>query len=498
VAAPARNRISVRCLLVRFAVENYAACVSLILALTFINSFWHLATNVVSDLDEARYGVAASEMLHRHTLLVATYGGTPEYWNLKPPLGYWMQELAFRVFGPSVFAMRLPAALSALGVVALTMYICRRWFGRRPALLAGTIMATCFGFFSYHGARSGDLDSPLTLILMVAVIQIPTLVNSAGSRLLCAAMFALGFLLKSFAILPFIMVTLAHLAWSGEWRNSRWRDWWLPLLLLIGVIFGWAYARSRIDGSMYFVNRMVREDLLWRSTQVIDNETSRPYGYLLVLLDRFAPWPVIVGCTAFVGKRAAALCSAESRLLWLWVLVPLVMFSLARTQHHWYLDPTYPGWAMLAALALVQAFALSTAHARTSLVILVCLGLLFGEARVLLRIGRTDRITANQAFLTSLSNHALLPENTLIEAQFQLSHSERFILQVVDNYRVTEAGSPQLANSLLLPNETPRVLLFRKSQARLAMGSLASAFAARPLIETSDYLLWQIGKVRGR
>jgi hypothetical protein len=153
---------------------------------------------------------------------------------------------------------------------------------------------------------------------------------------------------------------------------------------------------------------------------------------------------------------------------------------------------------MLAALALVQAFTLSTAHARTSLVILVCLGLLFGEARVLLRIGRTDRITANQAFLTSLSNHALLPENTLIEAQFQLSHSERFILQVVDNYRVTEAGSPSLANSLLLPNETPRVLLFRKSQARLAMGSLVSAFAARPLIETPDYLLWQIGKVRGR
>src|ERR1700682_3828589 len=92
-----------------FALRHYAKCVAAILALALINCFWKLSSTVISDLDEARYGVSANEMLHQHSALIATYAGKPEYWNLKPPLGYWMQELAFRAFGPTVFGMRLPA-----------------------------------------------------------------------------------------------------------------------------------------------------------------------------------------------------------------------------------------------------------------------------------------------------------------------------------------------------------------------------------------------------
>lgn len=78
----------------RIALRHYRIWAALVLLLAWLNCFWRLSSSVVSDLDEARYGVAASEMMRSHSMLIATYAGRPDYWNLKPPLGYWMQELA--------------------------------------------------------------------------------------------------------------------------------------------------------------------------------------------------------------------------------------------------------------------------------------------------------------------------------------------------------------------------------------------------------------------
>jgi len=421
-------------------VRYYRVGVAATVLLAWVNCFWRLSTSKVSDLDEARYGVAASEMLRSHSALVATYAGRPEYWNLKPPLGYWMQELAFRLLGSTVFAMRVPSALCALALIALTVTVTRRWYGRREALLAGLILASCFGFMSYHGARSGDLDSALSLLLLLAMVQAPRLAQSPRARLLCAAMLSLGFLLKSFAILPFVLSAGLYLLWSGDWRRIRARDWIPALLLFCGVVLGWIVARVHHDGSMYFVQRMFREDLVWRSTRVLDDETVKPLGYLAVLAERFAPWPLLLAAAPLCVRPHRAVRDAHTQLLLLWALVPLVAFSLARTQHHWYLDPTYAAWSMLSAIAAIRLIGSSAPSLRLPLLGLLVLALLLCEVRVLWRIGWTDRRPPNQTFLMSL--HARLPADELIYAPFPVSHSERFILEVVDGYHVSEVPAP--------------------------------------------------------
>ncbi|HEX4023703.1 MAG TPA: glycosyltransferase family 39 protein [Steroidobacteraceae bacterium] len=416
-----------------------------------MNCFWRLSSTAISDADEGRYGVAASEMLRSHSLLVATYAGRPEYWNLKPPLGYWMQELAYVGFGPTVFALRLPSALCAMALIALTLWVCQRWYGRRHALLAGLILTCCFGFIAHHGARNGDLDSALSLIVLGTVIQIPRLAQSARSRLLWAGLLALGFLLKSFAVLPVVLFTALYLAWSGDWRRSRWRDWLPALALLAGIIGAWVLARYRVDGSMYFVDRMMREDLLQRSTQVIDPGTSKPWGYLEVLLDRFAPWPLFILAAALLRKRWHAPQRCASRLVLLWALVPLVTFSLARTHHHWYLDPSYPAWSILAAGALLELLALSAGGRRVALSSLLVLAVLFCEGRILIRIGLKDRRPPNQVFLMSLQDHALIPASQTIEVAFPLSYSERFILEVVDGYHLVAGDQRRTVPTASIP-----------------------------------------------
>ena len=439
-ARPAAHPRSLNYRLGHLVLRYYNAGVAATVLLALVNCFWRLSTNKVSDLDEARYGVAASEMLRSHSVLVATYAGRPEYWNLKPPLGYWMQELAFRLLGPTVFAMRAPSALCALALIALTINITRLWYGRREALLAGLILASCFGFMSYHGARSGDLDSALSLLLLLAMIQAPGLAESSRARLLCAAMLSLGFLLKSFAILPFILSIGLYLFWSGDWRRIRMRQWIPALLLFFGVVLGWIVARVHHDASMYFVRRMFREDLVWRTTRVLDDETVKPWGYLAILAERFAPWPLLVAAAPLCMRGNRVLRDARMRLLLLWALVPLLAFSLARTQHHWYLDPTYAAWSMLSAIAAIRLIGSSVPSLRLAVVGLLVAALLLCEVRVLWRIGSTDRRPPSQSFLLSL--HSRLPAGELIYAPFPVSHSERFILEVVDGYHVNEVPAP--------------------------------------------------------
>jgi 4-amino-4-deoxy-L-arabinose transferase-like glycosyltransferase len=464
----------------RWAIRHYAACVALISLLAAVNCFWRLSSNVLSDLDEARYGVAASEMLRTHSGLVATYGGQPELWNLKPPLGYWLQEASFRVFGPTLFALRFPAAICTLVVVALTMSFCRRWYGSRAALLTGLLLTTCFGLVSHHGSRSGDLDSVLTLIMLTAMMQVPQLATSGVARLLCAGAFAFGFLLKSFAILPFMLVAAVYLLSSGDWRRMPRRIWLMPALLFFSIVVAWMALRCWTDGSIYFVQRMFAEDLLQRSTQTIDQETYKPWGYLAVLLDRFAPWPLFILASLSLRRPKPSEKidrHAASHLVWLWALVPLVAFSMARTQHHWYLDPSYPAWSILAAVAVWRLLRCVSDNRRWMVGTLVILGLLFCESRVLFRIFRTDHLPASQAFLLSLRRPDHLPLDRCLVAAFSLSHSERFILEVIDGYRVSDPDLSSNAacseQALLLSRRwrTPTALMLRPDVKLVSAGA---------------------------
>src|SRR5436305_1686032 len=275
-----------------------------------------------------------------------------------PPLGYWLIALSFYLFGVSPLTLRLPAALFALGTVALTMALCRRYLNRRAALAAGLMVATTFGLFSHHGARSGDLDSALTFLLVLAVSLIPRLADSPGRVIGFSALLAAGFLLKSVAILPILLVALLYLAWTGSWRRLRPAACLAGAALFLAGAGSWALGRWHADGSPYFLQRMVGEDLLARSLREIDKGRSYPLSYVVSLFDRFAPWPLLILGGLFTagaagrGRLQAVLGSRGFRmapLLALWTAVPLVLFSIARTHHHWYLDPVYPALAMMAA-----------------------------------------------------------------------------------------------------------------------------------------------------
>jgi 4-amino-4-deoxy-L-arabinose transferase-like glycosyltransferase len=490
-----------------FVSRHDRLCALLVVALMAVNVFLGLATSSVNDFDEARYGVSAFEMQQHRAFVVTTYAGKKELWALKPPLGYWLMALSFSLLGGSALALRLPSALCSLATVAVTMRWAGRWFDRRLAILSGLIVATSFGFLSHHGARSGDFDACLTLILLLVAVRLPGLGESPWRMLPLALLFACGFLLKSFAIAPMVLVAGSYLLWTGAWRRQR----LLPCLAALGVfgaiVGAWAFARWRADGSPDFLIRMFREDVVERSTSIVDKSNSSPLGYVTALFDRFAPWPllmIVAGGVALLdgrlrrpgriphprSSRAAGGRGQVLALLFLWVTVPLTLVSLVRTQHHWYLDPSYPALAMLAAGSALFLVERSPGRLRSlALLGLVALPLALCEARVLARVLIKDRMPEDQRFL-----RALEPRSTSgcreIRSTFQLAYSERFILEVADGFEVVEPAPARPA-----PARFPDTacLLVGKSAWRRPPAPPADRLPARDLLlaDSASYALYR-------
>jgi len=476
------------------AVRRYGLCVAFVLVLMAVNVFAGLSSVALNDSDEARYGVAAWEMLHNKSFILTTYAGQPEYWNLKPPLGYWLMALSFWIFGPTPFALRLPSALCAIGAVAVAMAISRRWLGRRASLLTGLFLATAYGFLTNHGARSGDLDAMLTLLLLVATFEVSRLEKSPWRVVSLGFLLGLGFLLKSFAILPLVASAGLYVLWSGSWRRQRVVPILLALLAFSLPVAAWAAARIHADGSTYFLARMVQEDLLARSTSIIDKVTYSPISYIGALLDRFAPWPLLILVAAFLiaqeerfRLRALGRRLARGRLpfLLLWTLVPLVLFSVSRTQHHWYLDPSYPAWAMLGALAVLELVRRAP-EARRRAVVLACIlvPLALCEVRVLYRVLLAERAPASQRFLASLAKHRMELGTELHTGP--LHHSERFILEAMDGFEIKEVNAEN-ATTDRSPFDAPSVLIAKAAPGPKPQPQLGSGI----FLESHDYLLFQ-------
>src|SRR2546430_6473616 len=94
--------------------------------------FFGLAHFGLVGADEPRYAQIAREMLARQDWITPTLDGKP--WLEKPALYYWQAMLAYRIFGVSDWAARLPSA----GVGGFNGGVVYFFFRRlRPAVVLG-------------------------------------------------------------------------------------------------------------------------------------------------------------------------------------------------------------------------------------------------------------------------------------------------------------------------------------------------------------------------
>jgi 4-amino-4-deoxy-L-arabinose transferase-like glycosyltransferase len=174
---------------------------------------------------------------------------------------------------------------------------------------------------------------------------------------------SLAFLTKSWHAGNILLIMVLYFLITRQWESGRWRAWWRAALTFVVPVLAWAFARYHYDGFSFF-KQMIGYDLLLRSTRPIEGHIGDETYYGIILVHFFFWWlALLVGIMVISymqGVRLLAFEGTDHRLkedvigILLWICVPLLMFTIAKTKIRWYILPVYPPLCMLMAFAQVN------------------------------------------------------------------------------------------------------------------------------------------------
>lgn len=333
------------------------ACGILLLGLL---CFYHLDYSALSDWDEARHGVSAYEMLRNGEPVVSTWQYEPDYWNLKPPLSEWLIMLGYRIFGFNAWGLRFYSALSMFLTGLLCTVFIYRHYGRTESVFCLLTICSFLPLFIYHCARHGDADALYILCYTSAVLCLcESLRNFRWTYGACFC-FSFAFLAKSWHAGTIAILVLAVLFFTGAFSRMKVRHYLLCSFSALFPAGCWAAARFAKDGTRFFTT-MVSYDLVDRTSQTLDGHSGGVTYYFWVLyqnLDHGVLLLLLI--VASVGllqlfrnhhPRAREFFSSDLFVTALAALLPVLLFTCAKTKLGWYIFCIYPSAAMFASMA---------------------------------------------------------------------------------------------------------------------------------------------------
>jgi 4-amino-4-deoxy-L-arabinose transferase-like glycosyltransferase len=315
--------------------------------------FFGLASFGLIGADEPRYAQVAREMLARHDWITPTLGGKP--WLEKPPLYYWQAMLAYSIFGVSDWSARLPAAVDAtLMVIAIYLFLKRF----RPGFqLDGALMtASAAGVIGF--ARAASTDMPLAAMFTIALLAWYAWYESESRRYLAIfySFLALGMLAKG-PVAPLLgaVIVVIFAAAKRDFRLIS-RTLWIPGMLLFCVIaFPW-YIAVQIKNPEFLRVFIFEHNLARFGTNLYHH--PEPFWYFVpVTLIGLIPWTVFATASwtetlrVWWSERQRMLASEDAlnAFLVIWLIVPVVFFSLSKSKLPGYIVPALPAGTLLLA-----------------------------------------------------------------------------------------------------------------------------------------------------
>jgi len=319
----------------------------LILAFCAFFFLWRLAAFGLIGADEPRYAQVAREMLARHDWVTPTLGGIA--WLEKPPLYYWQAMLAYKVFGVSDWAARLPSVFDATMLVFVAYWFLRR-FRPGSALDGALMLITSAGLVGY--ARAASMDMPLAATFGIAMLTWFGWFESGDRRLLVAfyIALALGMLAKG-PVAPFlaavVVLLFAALQRSFKIASKSLSVPGIAVFLVVGLPW---YVLVQLRNPRFFRVFLLEHNLARFGTNMFHH--PEPFWYYIpVTLLGWVPWLVFVVAALVFAIRSARARNADSLniFLMIWILVVVAFFSISKSKLPGYILPAIaPGILLLA------------------------------------------------------------------------------------------------------------------------------------------------------
>jgi 4-amino-4-deoxy-L-arabinose transferase-like glycosyltransferase len=335
-----------------------------VLGLALFNLVFRIGREILMQWDESLYAVSAWEMLKSGNWVATTFLGELDYYNTKPPLNVWLLALSFKAFGYSLVSLRIACTASAWASVAVLIFWVRRCAGSAIGLLSGLVLATCFGYIYVHSGRNANTDASFALIFVLMAVALWASDRRPWHAVWIGPLLAATFLLRGPAALMFVVFIAGYWIGRQHWLRGRWRALAAAAVLFLVPVIAWATARWRIDQERFFIG-MFGYDLVERAVRPIEGHPGSVFYYLNILVKHQYDWILAAVAGALVApgwpRRVIPFLrswrtDAFKTVLMVWAVVGLVVPTIISTKVPWYLNHSYPVFAIGVAAILVHAF----------------------------------------------------------------------------------------------------------------------------------------------
>ncbi|HCS46014.1 MAG TPA: lipid IV(A) 4-amino-4-deoxy-L-arabinosyltransferase [Pseudomonas sp.] len=303
--------------------------------------------------DETRYAQISQDMLLSGNWV------SPHFMSLryfeKPAAGYWMIAVSQAVFGQNLFGVRFASALSTGMSVLLCYLIARRMWNEPRKSFACALLYMSLTVIA-GSAGYANLDPQFTFWVNLSLVALWFALESVGrtQRLIGWAVLGLacgmGFLTKGFLawLLP-VLIALPWMVWQKRWRELLIYGP-LAIVVAIAVSLPWAlavHAQEPDYWRFFFWHEHIRR------FAGDDAQHDAPWWFYLPLLVAFSlPWAALLPSAlrqAWQTRRQASI-----GFLLLWLLMPLLFFSLSKGKLPSYILPCLLPLSLLLGHALAD------------------------------------------------------------------------------------------------------------------------------------------------
>jgi 4-amino-4-deoxy-L-arabinose transferase-like glycosyltransferase len=309
--------------------------ITLISIFLFMALMWTgLGRDYLYDWDEGIYGQIGSEMVKTGEVLTPTWNG--DLWLEKPPMIAWVTALGIKLVGQNELGARLFMPLFA----GLVLYAIFKLGERLGGTLMGSASMAILGYFNLFVSRARAVNTDS--MLLAAIAWTTWLLASGAPAWGVGLAMGLAIMVKGPAGILTIFIALPLLI-----KKSR------PYLLqssfyLLVTILPW-HLYAYLKHGAAFITPYLMEQVLRRATVPIEFHLESRWFYFNFLYKELGLGVFLASMysLALMLKKWVEKKKLDDLFLILWwIMIPLVIFTLAKTRLSWYILPSYPGIAL--------------------------------------------------------------------------------------------------------------------------------------------------------
>ncbi|MHC8327025.1 lipid IV(A) 4-amino-4-deoxy-L-arabinosyltransferase [Pseudomonas sp. LB1P83] len=325
----------------------------LLLGIALLAYLLPLASHGLWIPDETRYAQISQGMLLSGDWV------SPHFMNVryfeKPAAGYWMIAAGQALFGQNLFGVRFASALCTGLSVLLCFLIARRLWNEPRKSFACALLYMSFTVIAGQ-AGYANLDPQFTFWVNLSLVGLWFALDSVrrGPRLIGWAVLGLacgmGFLTKGFLawLLP-MLIALPFMVWQKRWRELLIYGP-VAIIVAIAVSLPWALAVHAEEPDywrFFFWHEHIRR------FAGDDAQHDGPWWFYLPLLVAFSlPWTALLPSALRQAWQSRG--QANIGFLLLWLVMPLLFFSLSNGKLPSYILPCLLPLALLLGHALAE------------------------------------------------------------------------------------------------------------------------------------------------